>query len=222
MKRVTRRILRGASLALISVILIAALGLAILAWQVDRFGSRDDTRKSDVVVVLGARVEGNGQPGSDLASRISHAVEVWQAGYAPYIICTGGFKNERLSAAAVCRRLAIQRGVPADRVFLADGTTNTLEDAQATARVMAEHGWQTAILVSHPLHLFRTHWLFERAGVETVTSPTSAQVDRIPLALRLWYTAREAGAIVATALDLQRWLPENWKTRLWEWSYRLS
>jgi uncharacterized SAM-binding protein YcdF (DUF218 family) len=188
---------------------------------VDRTGRHDNARQSDVVVVLGARIEANGQPSSDLASRITHGIELWKAGLAPFIICTGGFKDERLSAAAVCRRTAIQRGVPADRIALADGTMNTVEDAQATARVMAEHGWHTAILVSHPLHLFRTHWLFKRVGVESVISPTAARIDRIPLSLRLWYTAREVGAVVATAVDLQRWLPPEWRTRLQQWSYRL-
>ena len=100
-----------------------------------------------------------------------HAVEVWKAGQAPHMICTGGFKNERLSAAAVCRRVAIQLGVPAERIVLADGTSNTAEDAHAAAQVMAERGWRTAILVSHPLHLFRARWLFEREGVTGCHQP---------------------------------------------------
>ena len=61
---------------------------------------------ADAIVVLGARVNADGSPGSDLTSRTYHAVDLWLAGYAPHIICTGGFKNERLSAAAVCRRFA--------------------------------------------------------------------------------------------------------------------
>ena len=87
---------------------------------------------------------------------------------------------------------------------------------------MAERGWRTAILVSHPLHLFRARWLFEREGVKATTSPTSTQVQRIDLPLRLFYTAREAGAVVATLLEGWGWLPANWKTQLQEWSHGLS
>ena len=148
---------------------------------------------ADAIVVLGARVNADGSPGSDLTSRTYHAVDLWLAGYAPHIICTGGFKNERLSAAAVCRRFAIELGVPADRIVLADGSSNTIEDAAATAQVMADQGWRKAILVSHPLHLYRARWLFRRAGLDVVTSPTSTDVQRIAPPVRAWYADARSG-----------------------------
>ena len=117
-------------------------------------------------------------------------------GIAPHIICTGGFKNEPL----VCRgRLqALRRrasACPADRVLLADGSTNTIEDARVDrAGDGPQQGWRTAVLVSHPLHLFRARWLFRRAGIDAVTSPTSTDTQRIFLPLRVWYDLREAAA----------------------------
>jgi uncharacterized SAM-binding protein YcdF (DUF218 family) len=201
---------------------LALLALALLLWQIDRLGSRDDAQAADAIVVLGARVNADGSPGSDLTSRTYHAVDLWLAGYAPNIICTGGFKNEQLSAAAVCRRFAIELGVPADRITLADGSSNTIEDAASTARVMADQGWRTAILVSHPLHLYRARWLFRRAGLDVVTSPTSTDVARIAPPLRLWYAAREAAAILVTALDGWRVMPPEWIARLQRLTYRLQ
>jgi alanyl-tRNA synthetase len=53
-----------------------------------------------------------------------------------------------------------------------------------------------------------------KAGVAAVASPTFTQVDPIPAALRLWYTAREAGALAATVLDGWGWLPPDWRTQL--------
>ena len=212
-----KRLLRALFRAIAVFLLVALAGFALLAWQVDRLGRRDDARPADVIVVLGARVERDGRPGSDLTSGIWHALDLWQAGYAPQIICTGGFKDEPLSAAAVCRRSAIEWGVPSEQVWLADGSSNTIEDAQATAQVMTAHGWRTAILVSHPLHLFRARWLFRRAGIEAVTSPTSTDTGRIFLPLRAWYAAREAGAVVVTAVDGWSWIPPEWISRLQRW-----
>jgi len=217
MKRVWRALVRALGL----LFLAGLLGFGLLVWQVDRLGRRDDARASDAIVVLGARVEPNGHPGSDLTSRVYHALDLWQAGYAPQIICTGGFKDEPLSAAAVCRRFAIDWGMPPEQVWLADGARNTAEDAQATARVMAANGWHTAILVSHPLHLYRARWLFRRAGVEAVTSPTTTKTGQIFPPLRAWYATREAGAIVVTLLDGWGWLPATWTARLQTWSYSL-
>ncbi len=215
-----RRFLRAAMCALLLLIALAVLAFAFLAAQVDRLGRQDHARPSDVIVVLGARVNADGSPGSDLTSRTYRAVDLWQAGYAPYMICTGGFKDEPLSAAAVCKRFAVSLGVPAERIGLADGSANTIEDAQVTAALMAANSLRTAILVSHPLHLYRARWLFHRAGVDAVTSPTTTSTERIFLPLRIWYAVREATAIVLTAVGGWRLLPQEWLAQLHAWTYR--
>lgn len=215
MRRFMRALLRG----LLLLIVPALVAFAFLVWQVDHLGQQDHAQPSDVIIVLGARVNADGSPGSDLTSRTYRAVDLWQAGYAPSIVCTGGFKDEQLSAAAVCKRFAIELGVPAEQIWLADGSTNTGEDASVAAEVMAANEWRTAILVSHPLHLFRARWLFERAGVEAVTSPTSTDTGRIFWPVRAWYAIREAAGIIITAVDAWNWLPAEWWTRLHEWTY---
>lgn len=217
-----RRFLRASVRALLLLIALALLAFAFLATQVDRLGGQDYARPSDVIVVLGARVNADGSPGSDLISRTYRAIDLWQANYAPRIVCTGGFKDEPLSAAAVCKRFAVDLGVPAEAVYLADGSSNTLEDAQVTAELMAAQGWRTAILVSHPLHLFRARWLFRRAGVDAVTSPTSTDTARIFPPLRAWYAIRESAGIVITALSAWQLIPPEWVAKLQTWSYGLQ
>lgn len=217
-----RLFLRRTLRALAVLCLLALMGFVFLILQVDWLGRQDHARPADVIVVLGARVEADGRPGSDLTSRTYRAVDLWQAGYAPRIVCTGGFKDEPLSAASVCKRFAVELGVPDSLVFLADGSSNTVEDAQATAQLMAARGWRTAILVSHPLHLFRARWLFSRAGIDAVTSPTSTETARIFLPLRVWYAGREAAAVVVTALHGWDVIPAEWVAKLQTWTYRLQ
>lgn len=217
MRTFLRRVLR--TLAVLCILTLISFGF--LALQVDSLGRQDHAQPADAIVVLGARVEADGRPGSDLTSRTYRAVDLWQAGYAPHIICTGGFKDEPLSAASVCKRFAAELGVPDSLVFLADGSTNTVEDAQVSAQLMAAQDWRTAILVSHPLHLFRARWLFERAGIDAVTSPTSTETARIFLPLRLWYAGREAAAVIVTALHGWEVIPAEWVAKLQTWAYRL-
>jgi uncharacterized SAM-binding protein YcdF (DUF218 family) len=219
---VTVKQVAGVGLRVVGLLAIVAMAaFALLVWRVDALGRRDLARPADAIVVLGARVDPDGRPGSDLMSRTYHAVDLWNAGIAAHIICTGGFKGDRLSAAAVCGRFAAELGVPEERIWLADGSSNTAEDARAAAQIMAENGWRSVVLVSHPLHLFRARWLFRRNGVNAATSPTSTDTGRIFPPLRLWYAVREAGAVVLMSLDDLGLVPAEAVARLQDWSTNL-
>jgi uncharacterized SAM-binding protein YcdF (DUF218 family) len=139
---------------------------------------------------------------------------------APYLICTGGYHNDRLSAASVARDLAMDQGVPADRILLADGAMTTREDAASARKLMVERDWQTAILVSHPLHLERARTLFEAQGLTVYTSPTSTRLDAIPWRTRAWLTAREAVGMLWIVLE-ELGVPYDWTVQLSRWVYGL-
>ena len=91
----------------------------------------------------------------------------------------------------MAKGLAVSWGVPEEQVFLVEDCRITSDEAIRTATVMAEHGWQNAILVSHPLHVYRAKALFEREGVTVYTSPTTTDVDGIALPWRVYYSVRE-------------------------------
>ena len=216
MKRLLRTLARGLGL----LILIALLGFGLLCWQVDRYGRQDRPQHADAIVVLGAQVTATGQPGSDLTSRTYHGVDLYNAGWAPRLICTGGYTDDPLSAAAVARRFAIGLGVEPDDIYLADGSMTTAEDARATAELMFARGWRSVILVSHPLHLYRARWSFGHAGLTVHASPTTTDTGRIFPPLRLWYVVREAGALILTTLE--DWgVVQGWSQKLQRWVYRL-
>jgi uncharacterized SAM-binding protein YcdF (DUF218 family) len=206
-------LIRGLLTLAILVILAGAITLLYIAWGVNRTGARDQAQQADAIVILGARVEADGQPGPDLWVRTLHAVGLFQRGLAPYIICTGGYHDDRLSAAAVARNLAISQGVPANKILLADGSMTTREDATRARDLMIAHGWQTALLVSHPLHLERARLLFEAEGLTVYPSPTSTDLAAIPWRTRAWLTAREVVGIVWFRLE-DLGLPYEWTAPL--------
>jgi uncharacterized SAM-binding protein YcdF (DUF218 family) len=215
-----RRLVRDL-LTLIGLVLLAgAATFLYLGWRINHTGTRDQARAADVIVILGAMVTPDGQPGPDLRVRTWHAVRLFEQGFAPYIVCTGGYQDDRLSAAAVAREQALSQGVPADRVLLADDSMTTREDAASTARLLLARGWRTAILVSHPLHLERARLLFEGEGIVAYASPTSTHLEAIPWQTRAWLTAREAVGIVWIGLE-DVGVPAEWRSRLSQWVYRL-
>jgi uncharacterized SAM-binding protein YcdF (DUF218 family) len=213
-----RRLVRGLLTLVALVLLAGALTFLYLGWRINYTGAHDQAQQADAIVILGARVEPDGQPGPDLQVRTRHAVELFQRGLAPVVICTGGYEDDRLSAAAVACKLAISLGVPAERVFLADGSMTTREDAASAAAMMADHGWQTAILVSHPLHLERARILFEELGITAHPSPTSTYLDAIPWETRIWLTSREAVGILWLSLE-EMGVPYEWTAQLSRWVY---
>jgi uncharacterized SAM-binding protein YcdF (DUF218 family) len=212
------RVLRFLFLVLLFLSLVCVAGLVAVCFNIDYHGRQDLAQPADVIVVLGAQVLPDGQPGPDLRSRTEHAVSLYWAGLAPRLICTGGVRDDPTSAAAVCKALAVQLGTPAEAVVLADGSSNTEEDAQQVAAVMQEHGWQSAVVVSHPLHLYRAKLFCEKEGLTVYTSPTTTELDMIDLPLRGYYTVRECAAILWPYLERAGFPPE-WTSALEDWVY---
>ncbi|MBE2234318.1 MAG: YdcF family protein [Anaerolinea sp.] len=194
--------LRALGLIMLALTLTAVLVVGVLSWQINRLGSQDRAQPADVIVILGARVEPDGSPSSDLLSRTYHAMDLYNAGLAPTVICAGGAGGDRLAAGAVACRFAVQElGLPAERglVVQESDAWTTRDEAAVVSELMQANGWQTAIVVSHPLHLYRARWLFRREGLDVLTSPTNTDLGRIAPPLRAWYTLREAGGVLLTA-----------------------
>lgn len=199
-----KRVMKALGVIALVLTLTAVTVVGVLAWQINRLGSQDYAEPADAIVILGARVDPDGTASSDLMSRTYHAVDLYQAGMAPVVICAGGVGGDRLAAGAVACRFAEQElGLPAERAWVVQDVDawTTADEAAAVTGLMAQHGWQSAIVVSHPLHLYRARWLFGREGVEVLTSPTNTDLGRIAPPVRAWYTLREAGGVVLTAAE---------------------
>lgn len=213
-----RGVARGLLALVALVLLAAAVTFLFISWRINHTGAHDQAQRADAIVVLGARVEPDGQPGPDLRVRTQHAVRLFQRGLAPYLICTGGYQADRLSAAAVACDLAVDQGLPEGKVLLADGSMTTREDAVSAGELILNRGWQSAILVSHPLHLERARLLFEQQGITVYTSPTNTDLSTIPWRTRAWLTAREAVGIVWNGSG-GFGVPYEWTVPLSRWVY---
>ena len=213
-----RGFIRGLLMIVGLLVLAAVITFLYIGWRINHTGTRDSAKRADAIVILGARVEPNGQPGPDLYVRTLHAVNLFQRGLAPYVICTGGYRDDRLSAASVACRLAASQGVPEDKLVLADGSMTTREDAVSASELMLGRGWKAAIVVSHPLHLERARLLFEAQGIAVYPSPTNTDLATIPWRTRAWLTAREAVGIVSIGLE-ELGLPAGWTHLLSRWVY---
>lgn len=176
----------------------------VLAIVIDGYGRVDRAQAADVIVVLGAGLRRDNQPGLALTRRAAHAAALWQKGYAAVVICSGGNPGSRArSEAAACAELLQADGVPASAIIQEDQSRSTEENAIYTRALMTEMGWQTAIVVSDGFHLFRARRLFVNAGIPALTSPADVQPTAVEYVI---FVLREVAAfnwqLVKEALNL--------------------
>ena len=160
---------------LIAVILIYVLGTAL---SIVSFSEKDETRQADAAVVLGASVYDN-SPSPVFRERIDHAVDLYNDGYVNAIIMTGGVGEGNIrSEADIAREYAVQQGVPADVIFKEEDSSITAENLEMAKRVMSEQGFDTALIVSDPLHMKRAMMYADDLGMKAYSSPTPTSLYR--------------------------------------------
>ena len=142
---------------------------------------------ADAVIVLGGilgpRVSADIVPNFlDTAERFEAGVALWQAGKAGRLVFTGArmdWKDNATTEGDELKRLAVARGVPADRIIVTREVKNTADEAAATAELMKTHGWKRIILVTTGWHMPRSAWQFKKAGVDCIIFPVDFRFDPV-------------------------------------------
>jgi uncharacterized SAM-binding protein YcdF (DUF218 family) len=184
--------------ALVGVLL---LYLGVTFVQVWWASGQDDARPSDAIVVLGA-AQYDGRPSPVFQQRLDHALELYRAGVAPFIVTTGANQEgDRFTQGYAGYDYLRAAGVPEEAiVVITDGATS-FEELQATANQADRFGIQTVVLVSDPYHAKRIELIAEEVGLSAVVSPTDGgrPLDRL---------LRETGAVAAGRIISFRRLDE--------------
>ncbi len=169
------------------LLILWLLLLLLLCAAIVVYGSADNAQPADAIIMLGGGLHADNTPSEAMWRRAEHTAELWNAGLAPLIICTGGLPGRATrTEAAVCRELLEQYGVPADAIVLEELSRSTEENALESRALMNANGWHTAIVVSDGFHLLRASWLFGRVGIVSYTSPVAfSEVNPIQLAVSM-------------------------------------
>ena len=124
-------------------------------YQVWRSARSDEARAADAIVVLGA-AQYDGRPSPVLAARLDHALALWEQGYAPRIVVTGGKQEgDRFTEATASAEYLMSRGVPDSAILREVQGTSTWESLAATARILRNRGLESVLVVSDPYHSLR-------------------------------------------------------------------
>ena len=158
-----------------AVIVLVVVGyLAVTFGQVWLASRRDEARRAQAIVVLGA-AQFNGRPSAVLRARLDHAADLYRKGFADVVVVTGGKQPNdpsTVTEASVSADYLATKGVPDAVVRRENQGRNSWESLAAAARILKNEGRRSVILVSDPFHSARIAAMADELGLDPLVSPT--------------------------------------------------
>jgi uncharacterized SAM-binding protein YcdF (DUF218 family) len=159
----TRRIVQ------VSVAILAVLGLLVL-WAVvaRRIAPMANTSRDhfEAIIVLGYPADDDGNPTPEQLARVTEAVREYERGVAPRLVFSGGAPGNQFVEADVMARVAAAQGIPPSAIFVETKAKDTIQNACFAAKLMSNHGWRSAEVVSSQYQLPRASMIFSRTPLE--------------------------------------------------------
>ena len=165
---------------LISLFLVLSIlfYLIFTAISIVSYGKTDGKANSDVAIVLGAGTS-NGEVSPVYRERINHGIWLYENDYVDYLILTGGIgEGNNASDAYIAKQYALSKSVPEQAIFIEEKSTITEENLENAKAIMDENSFDTAIIVSDPLHMKRAMLMAGDYGIDACSSPTPTTMYR--------------------------------------------
>ncbi len=138
--------------------------------------------KADAIVVLSGDVRKRLSSRSDIevdGNRVLKGIRLYKSGAAPIVVMTGGsgkLFDQSFKEAVLMRDLAIDFGVPREKIIIETESRNTRENAVYTKRLLDKLNIKKVILITTASHLPRSCALFQKVGIEVIPVGTDFHV----------------------------------------------
>ena len=136
-------------------------------------GLWDEVGPADVGVVLGNKIEEDGQPSKRLQSRLDKAVALYQQGYFKQIIVSGGLGKEGFDEAVVMKKYLVDHQIPSEIITVDSQGLNTALTAQNAKKFLDQQNLKSALVISNYYHISRTKLAFAKVGINSIYSAHS-------------------------------------------------
>jgi len=163
--------LSALSIVAFALLIVAFVGVTFV--QVWLQSMRDEVKRADAIVVLGA-AQWDGVPSPVLKARLDHALDLYENGVAPYIVTTGSKqKGDRYTEAYTGLTYLLERGIPESKIIVIVDGSNTYQSLSATSNAIESVGLGSEVLlVSDPYHALRAKEIAREVGLNPSFSPT--------------------------------------------------
>jgi uncharacterized SAM-binding protein YcdF (DUF218 family)/glycosyltransferase involved in cell wall biosynthesis len=165
LRRAYRRGRRRTAELILSVLVVYMLLFQTnLLWLLARpLRVADAPQAADCIIVFAGGVGESGKAGGGYQERVKQATALYRLGYAQHLVLASGFVFA-FPEAEIMRALAIDNGVPASAIELETGVVNTHDYVISSQRILRDHGWRRALVVSSPYHMRRTLLTWRKAA----------------------------------------------------------
>jgi uncharacterized SAM-binding protein YcdF (DUF218 family) len=204
---------QGAWLGVASGAILYLSALPVFAQELSRLLVMDPPtdaalRDAEAIVVLGAGIRlGDGNRSSDTLDALSieraaWAAEMYRALALPVAVTGGHIRGSKDSLGALLKeQLERNFGVPV--TWSEELSRTTFENAEYTAQMLRQSGRDRVIVVTHPWHMARAVWSFDRVGLHAIPCPIPGGSFRFPGWSRFFPSLE---ALQQTFLDLHELL----------------
>jgi uncharacterized SAM-binding protein YcdF (DUF218 family) len=189
--------MRPLKVAIAAVLVLLAYPL-YLGYQVWSQSHRDENHSADAIVVLGA-AQYDGEPSPIFKARLDQAGYLYREGFSTTVIVTGGKQEgDRFTEAEAGADYLVSQGVPSEAFLLENQGSTTLESLREVRELADEHGIDSVLLVSDPMHSERIKRIARDLGFSDVySSPASYISLNRSRATKARELAREVASIIA-------------------------
>jgi uncharacterized SAM-binding protein YcdF (DUF218 family) len=159
-----------ATLSLSGAVMLLSFGTSLLlaivyvVWMALRTPS--DGPSASRIIVLGMRLNGNGEPGGCYRRRLERALGLWQRSERSQVVLLGGVtRRGRSSEAEAGAAYLRERGVRADAINTEDRSRHTLENFQLYRQRYPTDRTVLPVLVTSRFHIARSSLLAAGLGI---------------------------------------------------------
>lgn len=181
------------AVSVVGTVLCACIAVAGVAFSSVVANSHADSYKSDVIIVLGCKVNGE-NPGPFLKSRINAAYKYLNENPESIAVLSGGKgKGEAISEAECMYKYLVKMGVDKSRLIVEDSSTSTMENFKNSAAMLKaqNRSVKDITVVTNDFHEYRAGKFAQRCGFSPHSYPS-----KTPWNGYMPFATREVFAIV--------------------------
>jgi vancomycin permeability regulator SanA len=146
------------------VVLLFLAATGLLVWS----GMSDHLGKADVALVLGNKVNPDGSPSPRLKARLDTAVDLFNKGYFPKVIVSGGTGIEGVPEGTAMKSYLVSAGIP-DSVILVDNQgVDTQASAENTVSILQAGQMKSVLVITQYFHIPRSKLALSKLGVSPI------------------------------------------------------